>query len=101
MSLTDREVTWVLGMAARGDNKHDIAAFFGVNQARIAEAEDGKYGSFKAAPAHELPPSGPIGPKAQRMRKALEFAMKAIETGDIEDAKARVAMAISIYEKNT
>ncbi len=41
----DREdVAIVLGMQARGDRDHDIAAWFGVNQGRVAEAKEGKFG---------------------------------------------------------
>ena len=44
------DVKIVLGMAARGDRSHDIAAWFGVNQGRIAEAKSGEYGTLEKAP---------------------------------------------------
>ena len=41
----------IFGMVARGDRDHDIAAWFGVNQGRIAEVKDGtKFGIVPAAP---------------------------------------------------
>ena len=50
MSLTNREAQIVLGMIARGDKQHDIAAWFGENQARNNEVEKGSHGSLAAAP---------------------------------------------------
>jgi hypothetical protein len=53
-------------MILRGDRKHDIAAFFGVNPGRIADVESGRrFNSVPAAPEAELPPPGPyLAPKA-------------------------------------
>lgn len=100
MALTNEEASIALGMIARGDNKHDIAAFFGVNQARIKEVEDGSHG-VSAAPSDRLPPKGPIGPKARRMRSVLDKALAAAETGDLELVKALIGTAKGIYDKNT
>lgn len=75
LSLTKRDASIVLGMVARGDREHDIAAWFGVNQGRIAEAKKGEYGSVSAAPAKELPPKGPPGIKGRRLRAATEKAV--------------------------
>ena len=58
MAFTNKELPILFGMVARGDDNHDIAAWFGVNQGRVAEAKDGKYGMFPAAPAEQLPPKG-------------------------------------------
>ena len=38
ITLTNKDASIALGMVARGDREHDIAAWFGVNQGRIAEA---------------------------------------------------------------
>jgi hypothetical protein len=47
-------------MILRGDRKHDIAAFFGVNPGRIADVESGRrFPSVPAAPQADLPPAGP------------------------------------------
>jgi hypothetical protein len=54
-------------MILRGDRKHDIAAFFGVNPGRIAEVESGRrrFPSVPAAPEANLTPPGPyLAPKA-------------------------------------
>lgn len=50
----------------RGDRNHDIAAFFGVNQGRIAEIKDGsRFTEVAAANLEDLPPKGPyLTPKA-------------------------------------
>ena len=88
----------VLGMAARGDRNHDIAAWFGVNQGRVAEAKDGKYGTLEAALAEELPPKGPPGIKGRRLRHASESALSELETGDSEAAAKILREAISDYD---
>jgi hypothetical protein len=66
LSLTEADAALVKGMLNRGDRHHDIAAFFGVNQGRIAEIKDGsRFPNVEAAPADELPPKGPyLSPKA-------------------------------------
>jgi hypothetical protein len=64
LSATDAAV--IRGMIERGDRHHDIAAFFGVNQGRIAEIKYGsRFPKIPAAYADELPPKGPyLTPKA-------------------------------------
>jgi hypothetical protein len=68
--VTDAELPLILAMVARGDRRHDIAAWFGLNQGRIKQAEDGDYGQPPLAPANQLPPSGSPGPKARDLRRA-------------------------------
>lgn len=68
MALSNKDASIVLGMAARGDSEHDIAAWFGVNQGRIAEIKGGAYGSIPMAPEAELPPKGSPGLKGRRLR---------------------------------
>jgi hypothetical protein len=60
IALTARDAALIRGMILRGDRKHDIAAFFGVNPGRIADVEAGRtHPSIPAAPASTLPPPGP------------------------------------------
>lgn len=59
ISLSNKDASIVLGMVGRDDREHDIAAWFGVNQGRVAEVKAGSHGSMAMAPAHELPPKGP------------------------------------------
>jgi hypothetical protein len=69
-------------MIARGDRHHDIAAWFGVNQGRIAEVNDGHlHPTATAASASQLPPPGPYssGQAAHTAIVALEEAKKALE----------------------
>lgn len=47
-TLTRTDAKIVLGMQAREDREHDIAAWFGVNQARVAEVKGGKFGTLEA-----------------------------------------------------
>ena len=100
MSLNNREASIVLGMVARGDNEHDIAAWFGVNQGRIAEVKNGSHGSITAAPAAELPPKGPPGIKGRRVRAFCAKALQAIEEGDIESAKKLLQDGIARFDKH-
>ncbi len=41
LTLTAQDAALIRGMIERGDRHHDIAAFFGVNQGRIAEIKGG------------------------------------------------------------
>ncbi len=90
ISLTNREASIVLGMVARGDRDHDIAAWFGVNQGRIAEVKDGSHGSISAAPPADLPPKGPPGIKGRRLRASVQKAF------DIMEAKGNAGIADAI-----
>ncbi len=86
--LTAQDASLVKGMIQRGDRHHDIAAWFGVNQGRIAEVKDGThFGGAPVAAAKDLPPPGPYStPKTvQNAIQALETAAKTLESamGDI------------------
>lgn len=74
------DVPIILGMLARGDRRHDVAAWFGLNQGRVAEVEDGDHGTPPIAPASQLPPSGSPGPKALVLRAAVGKAVSALES---------------------
>ncbi|MBL3609992.1 hypothetical protein [Rhodovulum sulfidophilum] len=66
LKITERDAALIRGMIERGDRHHDIAAFFGLNQGRIAEVKDGKrFPKVPPASSDELPPRGPyLTPKA-------------------------------------
>lgn len=100
MTLTNRDAAIVLGMVARGDKRHDIAAWFGENQARIAEIEQGSHGSISAAPAADLPPKGAPGVKGRRMRAFAQKALEALDAGDIEAAKKALQDGIARYDRH-
>lgn len=78
--LTKSDARVVLGMVARGDRDHDIAAWFGVNQGRIAEVKNGDYGTVNAASTETLPPKGPPGVKGRRLRRSIGKALEIIES---------------------
>lgn len=93
--LSEGDASIVKGMAARGDRHHDIAAWFGVNQGRIAEVLSGdKYPSAPVAPRDRLPPPGPYssGQAAHLAVQALEEAKEALEraTKNIDSALKEV-----------
>ncbi len=100
MTFYGKQVSIIRGMIARGDKQHDIAAWFGENQARIVEAEQGKFGVHDAAPANELPPRGAPGPKGQRMKAFAEKALAALEAGNADEAKKHLAEGIARYNKH-
>jgi hypothetical protein len=101
-TLKNSDVPIIMGMEARGDRDHDIAAWFGVNQGRIAEAKEGKYGPGQPAPQNTLPPKGPPGVKGKRLRTALKSAIDAIEKGttDLASVKKLLAEAAAKYDAN-
>lgn len=98
--LTKGDAAIVLGMVARDDRDHDIAAWFGVNQGRIAEVKEGRYGAV-AAPAEKLPPKGPPGVKGRRLRAAVDNAVTILDTkGGVAaaDAAAVLKAALKQYD---
>lgn len=102
-SLTKEDARIVMGMVSRGDRDHDIAAWFGVNQGRIAEVKDGKFGNVVAADASQLPPKGPPGVKGRRLRAAVEKAIKVLESSGpnaVQDTLEILRKAAKIYDSN-
>jgi hypothetical protein len=90
-----------MGMIARDDRDHDIAAWFGVNQGRIAEVKDGsKFGTVQAAPTSSLPPKGPPGIKGRRLRVSVDQALKSLAAGNTADATKKLQEAIARYDTN-
>ncbi|OWV72202.1 hypothetical protein ATY77_11835 [Rhizobium sp. R634] len=73
LSISESDASLIKGMIDRGDRHHDIAAFFGLNQGRIAEIKDGtRFPNTAAANPDELPPKGPyLTPKASWMENRL------------------------------
>ena len=60
VKLTFSDACIMLGMVKRGDRKHDICAFFGVNTGRIYDIIDKKmFPDAFAAPENMLPHPGP------------------------------------------
>ncbi|MGT2488595.1 hypothetical protein ACU4GA_27135 [Methylobacterium oryzae CBMB20] len=100
-TLMQKDAEVVLGMSARGDNKHDIAAWFGVNQARVAEVEQGKgWGGVRAASPDRLPPRGAPGPKGRRLREAVGAVLKKLEQGEQVDVTAVLTAAVEKFDAN-
>jgi len=56
ITVTADMIPVIIGMVNRGDRRHDIAAWFGLNQGRIKNTQDGKYGPPKTNPKVPLPP---------------------------------------------
>ncbi|MCP9231044.1 hypothetical protein NMG46_12410 [Mesorhizobium sp. LMG 17147] len=72
-ALTESDAALIRGMILRGDRHHDIAAFFGVNQGRVAEIKEGsRFAGVAPADPDELSPRGPyLTPKATWMENRL------------------------------
>jgi hypothetical protein len=91
----------IMGMVARGDRDHDIAAWFGVNQGRIAEVKDGsKFGTVAVALAALLPPKGPPGIKGRRLRQDVQRALDELNNGDQQTALIHLRAGIARYDEN-
>jgi hypothetical protein len=100
MAMTINDARIAIGMLARGDNQHDVAAWFGENQARIVEASQGKFGTTEAAAPSELPPKGPPGIKGRRLHAFVEKAIKALESGDADAALQSLKDGIDRYNRS-
>jgi hypothetical protein len=96
--LTADDIPIVLGMIARNDRRHDIAAWFGVNQGRIPGDDKGDYENVDAAPAAELPPSGPPGIKGRNLRDAVEEFQRLTAKGDATGAYAALIAGAKAYD---
>lgn len=102
-TLSKDDVRLVLSMEARGDRSHDVAAWFGVNQGRVAEAKNGEYGTVEAAPVHELPPAGPPGIKGRRLLAAVEKAITELSSasdGSAQSAAKVLQDAVKTFNQN-
>lgn len=100
MALTVNDAKLIIGMIKRGDKQHDIAAWFGENQARIVEAGEGQYGTLEAAPADQLPPKGPPGIKGRRLRAFVDKALAALEEGNAEEARKQLIAGIKRFDRH-
>jgi hypothetical protein len=88
-------------MAARGDKHHDIAAYFGENQARVAEVLSGEmFGTLSAASSDELPPKGAPGVKGKRLVAHVEKALAALAKGNTEDAVSTLKAGLDRWHRH-
>jgi len=89
-------------MVARGDRDHDIAAWFGVNQGRIAEVKDGtKFGSVAAAHSSQLPPKGPPGIKGRRLRGRVDAVLGQMKKDGVTGKSLEMLLdAAADYDKH-
>jgi hypothetical protein len=90
-------------MILRGDKEHDVACWFGVNQARIAEVKDGSHGSIAAALPQDLPPKGPPGVKGRKLRASVAKALAIMDEkgGEgVSEASAILKDASEKYDRN-
>jgi len=100
MTLTTNDAKIVIGMVNRGDKHHDIAAWFGENQGRVADILEGKFGTSEAAPVDQLPPKGAPGIKGRRLRAFAEKALSALRDGRMEEAINHLEAGIERYDRH-
>jgi hypothetical protein len=93
------DVPIMLAMVARGDRKHDITAWFGLNPGRMADVEAGKHGNPPLAPQNQLPPSGSPGPKARALRRAAAQVEQLLAKGDVASIAKALADIRSAIER--
>jgi hypothetical protein len=98
ITVTPADVPIIIGMITRGDRHHDIAAWFGLNQGRIADTQDGKFGPPQTTPEAKLPPKGPPGPKGRELREAINAALVCFTAGDNAAGVAELQEAIKRYD---
>jgi hypothetical protein len=99
LQVQTKDVPTILAMIERGDRRHDAAAWFGLNQGRIADVEEGKYGTPPIA-KEGLPPSGSPGPKARDIRAAVEEVHGLLKQEKPEEAIKRLEKAMTRFDKN-
>lgn len=100
MAMTVRDAQVAIGMINRGDKQHDVAAYFGENQARIVEATQGAYGTTEPAPADELPPRGAPGLKGRRLRAFVKKAIAAIEAKNTDEALTQLKDGAANWDRH-
>lgn len=98
--LTTKDVGTVKGMVNREDRHHDIAAWFGVNQGRIKDALDGKYGNPPADPLSSLPPKGAPGIKGRRLRTIVKKAISEMKNKNYSVAKQLLSDGAAAYDSD-
>jgi hypothetical protein len=92
------DIATIIGMINRGDRHHDIAAWFGLNQGRIADTQAGKYGPPQTSPGLKLPPKGPPGIKGRLLRESVEAALAKLASGDAAGGVAQLQDAAARYD---
>lgn len=101
--LSAEQAGMVKAMLARGDRHHDIAAWFGVNQGRVAEVKGGElFPEVHPASPERLPPQGSPGRIAFITLNALEQVKQTIEgDGAMEDVLRIVGSAFEELDKES
>jgi hypothetical protein len=103
MAFSHRDTRIVKGMLLRGDKQHDIAAYFAVNGARVAEVATGNctYPNAEPMPPDQLPPPGPYLSKyaLTSVLDTLNQAIDAIELAEAEEDVADVRAALLLAKE--
>ena len=89
-------------MIGHGDRHQDIAAWFGVNQGRIAEVRQGEIGTGAVAPVDQLLAKGPPGIKGKRLRETIGNALEKMTSGtlDVEGMKEAIRDALAKFDSH-
>lgn len=100
MDALRREIGVILGMAERGDNHHDIAAWFGTQQSRIGEILQAENSNFPIAPSQDLLPRGSPGPKSLELRKRVKEAQQMLVIGLTDEALDHLVDALKAFNSD-
>jgi hypothetical protein len=92
------DVPIIMGMIGRGDLHQDIAAWFGLNQGRIKDTQDGNYGPPQTSPGIKLPAKGPPGIRGRLLREEAETVLSRLHAGDVAGATAKPQEAVGRYD---
>jgi hypothetical protein len=98
ITVKKADIPIIIGMISRGDRHHDIAAWFGLNQGRIADTQEGKYGPPEIVPDLKLPPKGPPGLKGRELRDAINSALAHFIAGNTVVGTANLQDAMKRYD---
>ena len=92
----------IKGMMARGDRKHDVAAWFGLNPGRLYDNIRKKYADVPPAPEHMLPPPGPFSYFIERPGMSLADQLRQVLAAlDIKWSQALATMREELREAVT
>lgn len=100
MDALRKEIGVILGMAERGDNHHDIAAWFGMHHSRIGEILQAENSNFPIAASQDLLPRGSPGPKSLELRKRVKEAQQMLVVGLTDEALDHLVGALKAFNSD-
>lgn len=100
MDALHKEIGVILGMAERGDNHHDIAAWFGTHLVRRGEILQAENNNFPLAASQDLLPKGSPGPKSLELRSRVKEAQQMLVIGHTDAALVHLIEALKAFNSD-